>query len=30
METYFGEANKEKYIYILKGLGEISKELGCS
>ena len=30
METYFGEANKEKYIHMLKGLGEIAKELGCS
>lgn len=27
---YFGEANKEKYTKILKGLGDISKEIGCS
>ena len=30
IETYFGEANKEKYITMLTGLGEIAKELGCS
>jgi len=30
IEKYFGEANKEKYVQILKGLSDIAKELGCS
>jgi len=30
LERYFGIDNKEKYVKILTGLGEIAKELGCT
>lgn len=30
LKTYFSEENKEKYTAMLKGLGEIAKEIGCT
>lgn len=29
-EEFFGENNKEKQVKMLKGLGEIAKEIGCT
>lgn len=30
IDTYFSPENKEKYSKVLKGIGEIAKQIGCT